>query len=74
MEKIVWSIDDLQVDVKQKVTEEVKQCSINYEAHLITFHRPVTIEVLRQIVHNYEDITRATSQGMRPVDDDNPPF
>ena len=72
MEKIVWSIDDLQVTVKQKVSEEVKQCTINFEDNSITFHRPVDIDVLKQIVHNYDDISRTTSQGMAPVDDDIP--
>ena len=72
MEKIVWSIDDLQVVVKQKISEEVQQCTINFEDNSITFHRPVDIDVLKQIVTNYDSISKATAQGMAPVDDDIP--
>ena len=75
-ERIVWSIDDLQVDVRQEGKEEVKVCTINFEDNTITFHRPVEIDTIKQIYYHYDDISKATSRGMAPVDDneDEPPF
>jgi len=67
--KIMWNCDDLQVKVTQEVTEDTKVCTINFEdCGTVTFHRPVDIETLQQIVNHYSDISKAVSQGMAPIE------
>ena len=68
-EKIIFTVNDLQADVKQNITEEVKVCSIDFKNDRITFHRAVDFDTLKQLYYNYDDISRTVSKGMGPVDD-----